>query len=38
MDEARRWFEEALSDLDTARYLAAGHCHNTACLIRAAVR
>lgn len=32
-DEARRWFEEAVSDLDTARYLANGARYNTACFM-----
>ena len=32
-EEARRWFEEATSDLDTARYLADGARYNTACFM-----
>jgi HEPN domain-containing protein len=27
-EEARRWFEEAANDLDTARYLAEGRRFN----------
>ena len=32
-DEARRWLDEAVADLDTARYLEAGRRYNTACFI-----
>jgi HEPN domain-containing protein len=32
-EEAWRWLDEALADLDTARYLAAGRRFNTACSI-----
>ena len=32
-EEARGWFEEAASDLDTARYLADGARLNTACFM-----
>lgn len=32
-DEARRWYEDAAYDLDTARYLAQGARYNTACFM-----